>query len=221
MKFSYAGALVALTLASLLTACGGKAQYTVQGSVSGLTVDGLVISNGGVDLTLNRGATSFAFAKQIDYGDAYDISIKTQPAFMTCGVSGGTGTAGYTVAIGAAITCSPTAYTVGGHFTGLKSTFTTTKDATTGVETTVENIVTARLINGSGGYVDVNSNAIGDGEFIAATLTNGDVYSISILTQPKGFVCTLGNNVGVVRGANVTIMTLDCVAAPATTTASN
>lgn len=220
MKFSYAGALVALTLASLLTACGGKAQYTVQGSVSGLTVDGLVISNGGVDLTLNRGATSFAFAKQIDYGDAYDISIKTQPPFMTCGVSGGTGTAGYTVAIGAAITCSPTAYTVGGHFTGLKSTSTTTT-GTDGKEVVTTVVHTAVLINGSGTKASIDSNAIGDGEFIAATLTNGDVYSISILTQPTGLVCTLGNNVGVVRGANVTIMTLDCVAAPATTTASN
>jgi hypothetical protein len=214
MKFSYAGALVALTLASLLTACGGKAQYTVQGTVTGLTVDGLVISNGGTDLTLNRGATSFAFPQQIDYGASFDITVKTNPPFTTCGVSGGSGTAGYTIAIGAAVTCSPTAYTVGGHYTGLTST--TGKDATTGADTVVTRSVV--LINGSGSSVTLTSNTEAAGDFTVASLTNGDVYSVSVLTQPTGLTCTLGNNTGVVRGANVTNMTLTC--APAAT-ASN
>lgn len=216
MKFSYAGALIALTLASLLTACGGKAQYTVQGTVSGLTVDGLVLSNGGADITLNRGATSFAFPSQIDYGDSFDITVKTNPPFMTCGVSGGTGTAGYTIAIGAVVSCSPTAFTVGGHYTGLTSTTTTTKDSD-GKDVVTPVVRSAILINGSATPVTVSSTStsIGDGEFSAATLTNGDVYSISILTQPTGLFCTLGNNIGVVRGANVTNLTLDCV--PATT----
>jgi hypothetical protein len=221
MKFSYAGALVALTLASLLTACGGKAQYTVQGSISGLTLDGLQLSNGGETITLNRGATSFAFSKQIDYGASFDITVKASPPFMTCGVSAGSGTAGYTVAIGAAVTCSPTAYTVGGLFKGLKSTFTTTTDATTGTVTTTENVVSATLINGSATPVLVNSTGVGDGAFTVATLTNGDVYSVSILTQPKGFTCQLTNNIGVVRGENVTIMNLDCVPATTTATTSN
>lgn len=213
MKFSYAGALVALTLASLLTACGGKAQYTVQGTVTGLTVDGLVISNGGTDLTLNRGATSFAFPQQIDYGASFDITVKTNPPFTTCGVSGGSGTAGYTIAIGAAVTCSPTAYTVGGHYTGLTST--------TGVDDKGAATVVTRsvvLINGSGSSVTLTSNTEAAGDFTVASLTNGDVYSVSVLTQPTGLTCTLGNNTGVVRGANVTNMTLTC--AP-TATASN
>jgi hypothetical protein len=219
MKFSYAGALVALTLASLLTACGGKAQYTVQGSISGLTVDGLELTNGGETITLNRGATSFAFSNQIDYGASFDITVKSPP-FMTCGVSGGTGTAGYTVAIGAAVSCSPTAYSVGGHYTGLTSTTTTTQDSD-GKDVVTTVVRSAVLINGSATPVTVSSTStsVDDGEFSAATLTNGDVYSISILTQPTGLFCTLGNNVGVVRGANVTNMTLTC--APATATASN
>lgn len=209
MKFSYAGALVALTLASLLSACGGKAQYTVQGSVSGLTVDGLQLSNGGNTIDVPKGASSFAFPQQIDYGTEYDITITRNPDYFTCGVSGGTGSAGYTVSIGAAVSCTPNSYTVGGTYSGLVSVEKTVPtDGTT--PTDVPNLVT--LINGSGAQVQISSATAASGTFTAASLTNGEVYSISILTQPKNLTCTLTNQNGVIRAPNsVTNLTLTCV----------
>lgn len=209
MKFSYAGALVALTLASLLSACGGKAQYTVQGSVSGLTVDGLQLSNGGNTIDVPKGASSFAFPQQIDYGTEYDITITRNPDYFTCGVAGGKGSAGYTVSIGAAVSCTPNSYTVGGTYSGLVSVEKTVPtDGTT--PTDVPNLVT--LINGSGAQVQLSSATATSGTFTAATLTNGEVYSISILTQPKNLICTLTNQNGVIRAPNsVTNLTLTCV----------
>lgn len=209
MKFSYAGALVALTLASLLSACGGKAQYTVQGSVSGLTVDGLQLSNGGNTIDVPKGASSFAFPQQIDYGTEYDITITRNPDYFTCGVAGGKGSAGYTVSIGAAVSCSPNSYTVGGTYSGLVSVEKTTPtDGST--PTDVPNTVT--LINGSGAQIQLSSATAASGTFTAATLTNGEVYSISILTQPKNLICTLTNQNGVIRAPNsVTNLTLTCV----------
>lgn len=210
MKFSYASALVALTLASLLSACGGKAQYTVQGSVSGLTVDGLQLSNGGNTIDVPKGASSFAFPQQIDYGTEYDITITRNPDYFTCGVSGGTGSAGYTVSIGAAVSCTPNSYTVGGTYSGLVSVETTPPVAPATEPTPTPNIVT--LINGSGSRVDISSATATSGTFTAATLTNGEVYSISILTQPKNLTCTLTNQNGVIRAPNsVTNLTLTCV----------
>ena len=209
MKFSYAGALVALTLASLLSACGGKAQYTVQGSVSGLTVDGLQLVNGGQTLVVPKGATSFAFPQQIDYGTEYDITIGQNPEFFTCGVAGGKGSAGYTVSIGAVVRCDPNSYTVGGTYSGLVSV---EKELLTGatVETDVANKVT--LINGSGSQVELSSATATSGTFTVATLTNGEVYSISILKQPNKLTCTLTNQNGVIRAPNsVTNLTLTCV----------
>ncbi|KQN79588.1 hypothetical protein ASF04_03705 [Duganella sp. Leaf61] len=209
MKFSYAGALVALTLASLLSACGGKAQYTVQGSVSGLTVDGLQLMNGGQTLDVPKGASSFAFPQQIDYGTEYDITISKNPEFFTCGVAGGKGSAGYTVSIGAVVRCDPNSYTVGGTYSGLVSV---EKELLTGatVETDVANKVT--LINGSGSQVELSSATATSGTFTVATLTNGEVYSISILKQPNKLTCTLANQNGVIRAPNsVTNLTLTCV----------
>ncbi|KQQ47560.1 hypothetical protein ASF61_02710 [Duganella sp. Leaf126] len=207
MKFSYAGALVALTLASLLSACGGKAQYTVQGSVTGLTVDGLQLANGGNTISVPKGATSFSFPQQIDYGAEYDITVAQQPPYFSCGVSNGKATAGYTVSIAAVVSCSPIAYTVGGTYSGLVSVEKTTPtDGST--PTDVANTVT--LINGSGAQTTLSSAAGSSGTFTAASLNNGDVYSISILTQPKNLTCTLSNQSGVVRGAAVTNLALTC-----------
>lgn len=198
MKFSYAGALVALTLASLLTACGGKAQYTVQGSVSGLTVDGLQLKNGNQTVDVPKGATSFAFPQQIDYGSDYEITIAKNPEFFTCQVVGGKGSAGYTVSIASAVNCTPDAYTVGGTYSGLVSVATTT-DTTTTPSTTKPTPNKVVLINGSGAQTEVSSETGATGSFTAATLTNGQVYSISILKQPDRLTCTLTNASGVIR----------------------
>jgi hypothetical protein len=212
MKFSYVSALAALTLAGALTACGGKAQYTVQGSISGLTTSGLEISNGGEVLKPAASATSFAFSKQIDYGDAYNIAVDKSPDYYTCSVSGGSGTAGYTVSIAAAVSCSPIAYGLTGEYEGLVSVENTVPtDGTTPVA--VANTVT--LINGStGGAIQVSSATGSTGTFTLASLPNGGVYSVSILTQPKNLTCTLQNAVGVIRGAAVSNLKLVC--APST-----
>lgn len=205
MKFSYAGALVALTLASLLTACGGKAQYTVQGSVSGVTLDGLIIKNGGSELKIPAGATSFAFPNQIDYGSEYNIEIVQTPPTLICQLGGATGTAGYTVAIGAAISCSQRPYTVGGFYDGLLPTVDATNQP-------VARVVT--LINGSNSTVDVSSGLPAaptpSGNFTVTSLNNGDVYSISIFKQPSDVVCTLTNASGVIRAANISDIHLSC-----------
>lgn len=205
MKLSYVGALVALTLASLLTACGGKAQYTVQGSLSGVTLDGLIIKNGGTEMKIAPGATSFAFPNQIDYGAEYNIEIVQSPPTLTCVVSGAKGTAGYTVAIGAAISCSPRPYTVGGLYDGLVPPVDSTNTSATRIVT---------LINGSNSTVDVSSGTATvptpSGGFTVTSLNNGDVYSVSILKQPSDMVCTLSNASGVIRAENISNINLSC-----------
>ena len=81
--------------------------YTVGGSVSGLTGAGLVLQdNGGDDRTIAAGGTSFTFATPVPSGEAYLVTIKTQPAGQTCGVTAGTGTVAGANVVGVAVTCS-------------------------------------------------------------------------------------------------------------------
>ena len=83
--------------------------YAVGGSVAGLTGSGLVLQdNGGDDLAVAAGATSFAFSTPVASGAAYAVSVKTQPTgpAQTCVVSAGSGTVGSAAVTAPAVTCT-------------------------------------------------------------------------------------------------------------------
>ena len=62
----------------------------IGGTVSGLPGSLVLQNNGGDDLTVT-GSGSFTFAKAIDDGLRYEVTIKTQPSGETCTVSQGSG----------------------------------------------------------------------------------------------------------------------------------
>ncbi|MEG1115538.1 hypothetical protein SAMN05216517_103395 [Janthinobacterium sp. OK676] len=190
MKLSCLRPLAALLLTLGLAACGGKASYDVSGTITNLNTNGLVLANGGVNLPVSAGQTSFTFAKRIDYGTDYNITVQTQPAHMTCAISGGTGSAGHYLSIQAAVVCTQNSYTVGGTVTGL----------------TADGLV---LINGNAQTsVAKDSTTFTLGSRVA----DGDTYGISIFTQPTGLKCSVAPNTGVgtMGEANVTTVQIAC-----------
>ena len=64
--------------------------YTVGGTVTGLTGEGLLLQNNGADLLGIESDGPFAFPA-VD-GSAYDITVAQQPTGQTCHVINGTGT---------------------------------------------------------------------------------------------------------------------------------
>ena len=191
MKLSCLRPLAALLLTLGLAACGGKASYDVSGTVSNLNTNGLILANGGEELPIAAGQTSFTFKKRIDYGTDYNITFKQQPAHMTCGISGGSGSAGHYINISAAVSCSQNVYSVGGTISGL----------------TVEGL---QLINGT-----VTTTVAKD----ATTFTMvGDVpygftYGVSVTAQPTGLKCEVqpGTGGGTMGEANVTTVKIACI----------
>src|SRR6185312_10645525 len=76
---SGAGVMPAGGISNVTVTCAST-RYTIGGSISGLTTDGLVLLNNGSDsTTLNNGATSFAMPTAVAYGASYDITVGTQP----------------------------------------------------------------------------------------------------------------------------------------------
>ena len=68
--------------------------YTICGTVSGLTGTGLVLQdNGGNNLPVAAGATSFAFTTPIASGGSYNVTVVSQPSTpaQNCGVTSGNG----------------------------------------------------------------------------------------------------------------------------------
>ena len=95
--------------------------FTIGGAIAGLTGTGLVLqNNGGNDLTVPAGATSFMFATGVSSGAGYNVTVKTQPTgpSQTCTVANGTGTANANVT-DVVVNCVTNAYTIGGTVGGL------------------------------------------------------------------------------------------------------
>jgi hypothetical protein len=84
--------LVTLGSTLFITSCGssGGPEFTIGGSVAGLTGSGLVLQDGGDDLVVT-GNGSFRFATALPQGAAFTVMVKNQPVNPTqvCGVSGG------------------------------------------------------------------------------------------------------------------------------------
>lgn len=77
-----------------LTATFDPDQHTISGALQGLTGTGLVLRvNGGSDLSIQPGSTSFAFTGTLAYGTAYAVTIATQPANppQVCTIANGNG----------------------------------------------------------------------------------------------------------------------------------
>jgi len=76
--------------------CTTSTSFTIGGTIAGLTGTGLVLQdNGGNNLAITSGQTSFTFSTQIPAGSPYSVTVFTQPTnpTQTCTVTDGSGTA--------------------------------------------------------------------------------------------------------------------------------
>jgi hypothetical protein len=184
MKAKLFGA--AVLAAATLAACGGKASFTVGGTINGLTNNGLVLQNNGGDpISVAAGATTFSFPNSISYGTEYDVTVKTNPEHMTCQTAGttGHGSAGRTATINVVVNCAQNVYSVGGSVKNLLG----------------EGLI---IVNGSSsGQIAIPKNAT---EFAVSSIPVGDSYGLSVLVQPKNpaQVCTIINGTGVMGDAD-------------------
>lgn len=85
-------------------------QYSIGGTISGLTADGLVLTNGstGGTLTVVNGATTFTFGAAVSYGSSYGVTVLTQPTGLTCNVTqNASGVMGDAAVSNIVIACTP------------------------------------------------------------------------------------------------------------------
>jgi len=192
MKSLYLRIMLVLACAVGLAACGGShGTLVLGGTITGLTKDGLVLqNNGGSNLTIASGTSSFAFADLVSTDDSFNVTVLTQPTQATCTPSANSGTANYYNTDYIVITCVNTPYTLGGTITGLTST----------------GLV---LANGSATV----SPASGSTTFtFATTVGNSLPYGVTVLSQPTGQTCTVtANGTGYMGTANITNVAVTCV----------
>ena len=174
--------------------------YTVGGSVTGLSVSGLVLKLNNATTKIipsfaaNGGSGSYSFSTSLPSGTAYTVSVGIQPAGYSCSVANGSGTISGNVT-NANVSCAKT-YTVGGSVSGLTAS---------GLILKLNNTGTKIVSTGAGSYV------------FSTALTSGTSYAVTIQSQPSGLTCSLpGNPAGTIGTANVTDANVSC--APTTYT---
>ena len=203
-------ALIALTVLSL-AACGGgggsssssgsggstgTSSFTIGGSVSGLSASGLILQdNGGDNLTVASGASTFTFATQVASGGAYAVTVLTQPSGATCTVTNGSGTATANVT-SVKVACVAT-YTVAGTITGPLN-------------------AGLKLQDYSGGETLPVPAGVGSYKFTQA-VASGTTVQVKVTAQPAFETCNPGSsNFSGPITSNITTDTFSCAAVPAT-----
>lgn len=204
-------ALCALTLTAGLVACGGgTSSYTIGGTVIGLEFPGLILSNNTTeDLTIKESGRDAAgavknvpyqFAKQVDYGDPYSVTIKKQPDHQNCVPAGGTAdTAGRLSVIQAVISCERVKNTVGGKIIGL---------AADGLVLNNGSVSTGKIV------MDATTKTYPTAFVFGELVVYGQTYGVTVLEQPAGQTCTVKNGAGVMTDDAVTAIEVTCVKNP-------
>jgi 6-phosphogluconolactonase (cycloisomerase 2 family) len=173
-------------------------QYTIGGMVSGLTGTGLVLrDNGGNDLSVGAGATSFTFKQTVASGGNFDVAVSSQPLnpAQTCVVTNGSGMVSNANITSVQVTCTTNAFNIGGTISGLTGTGLVLRD------------------NGGNDL----AVAAGATSFTFTTpIQSGGVYDVSVFTQPSNptQACVVTNGTGVVASANVTNVQVTCTGGP-------
>ncbi len=168
--------------------------FTIGGNnITGLNTTGLVLrNNGGDDLSVPSGATSFQFPIPVAEGSNYNVTVAQQPqGGLICTVNYGSGVVVNADVTNITIVCSSTTYTIGGNnITGLN---------TTGLV----------LRNNGGDDLSVPSGAA---SFQFPTpVAEGSNYNVTVAQQPQGgLICTVNNGLGMNVSANVTNISITC-----------
>lgn len=188
MKSLYLRSGVALACALSLASCGGGDDNLLLGGyVFGLLKDGLVVqNNGGPDLAIPKGASTFTFPQLISSDSDFDVTIKTQPPSTECKVVNGKGKSGAYSVTSVEIRCITFSYDLGGTISGLNS----------------EGLV---LINGSqrqaipAGATSFTMTKFKNNDGVtyeSGRVPDGQPYGITILQQPTGRTCSVANGTG-------------------------
>jgi environmental stress-induced protein Ves len=182
-------------ITTVVVSCS-TSDFTVGGTIDNLAGSGLVLqNNGGGDVRLDSGATTFTFAPAPS-GTQYNVTVAAQPTgpAQACTVANPSGTLGGENVTNVLVSCVTTEFSIGGTVTGLNGS---------GLQ----------LQNNGGEVLSIAAN----GPFkFPTSLPNGASYSVIVVNQPNtpNQACLATNGVGVVNSADVTTIQVDCVDSP-------
>ncbi len=185
------GTVLDANVTNVRVACATQT-FRVGGTVSGLLGNGLRLRNSNGEVIPVGANGSFAFAREVASGAAYDIVVDSHPARPTqaCSVANGKGTIATANVSDVQVNCTTSTFTVGG---------------------TIQNLLGSGLILRNNGGDDLTPTASGRFTF-ATAIASGTDYRIEIAQQPTApsQTCAIENPTGAVTDGNVTDVRINC-----------
>jgi hypothetical protein len=152
-----------------------------------------VLSDGSITYSVPVNATNFTMPMVVAYGSSYTMNVQTQPAGLTCTISGGTGTMPASAVADVGVTCASTSYALGGAISGLR---------------------TSGLVLTDG--MDDLSVAANAAQFsMPNALAYGSEYAVTVKAQPSAGTCQITHGTGTMSGHVSTVQVTCGAAAPA------
>ena len=191
------GTVTTSNVANIGVSCSASSNYTLSGTISGLTSGGLVLANNGSATVgpFSANTISFSFGAVLTPGSSYAVTVQTTPTGLTCSVANGSGNAGAADVSDVKVTCSNLSYSLGGKITGLTANGLSLTD---GTET-----------------LPVAANATGF--TFNQPLAYTSYYSVGVAAQPTGLSCSVSNGTGYMPASNVTTVAVSCLPQAQTT----
>lgn len=156
--------------------------YTIGGSVSGLTGTVVLQDNGGDNKSMLANGP-FTFATPLASGSSYAVTVSAQPVGQNCAVANGSGPVVAANVSNVAVSCG-TNYNIGATVTGLAAGPIVLQD------------------NG-GDNLTISSN--GTLTNFNTALATGSPYAVTVLSPPAGETCVVTSGSGTVTSANVNV----------------
>jgi uncharacterized repeat protein (TIGR03803 family) len=181
------GSMPATNLSNIAITCSDQA-YTVGGTIQGLTATGLVLANGGDQLSVAANSSSFTMPTPVPYTSTYAVTVQTQPAGQVCSVSNGGGTMGTANITNVLISCAAQTYTLSGTISGLTKTGLILANGTS----TLPVLANAATFT------------------MPVSVASGAPYNITVPTNPAALNCTVANPSGTITNADVTNIAITC-----------
>lgn len=190
------GSAALVLLAMLTSGCGGgggggSPTYSLGGTVAGLGSGRqlLVLSGAGTQVTISSNG-NFRFPDHLPQGAKYGLVIQQQPLSQTCLVANGSDSVGIKADVSnITVVCADNPALLGGQVSGLPAGASVT------------------IASSSVSSVTVSANGTYN---LPVRPAPGNNYSVSVITQPMGATCVVGNASGTAGSVAVTNIDVSC-----------
>lgn len=182
------GTMPAHDVADVSITCSEEA-FELGGTITGLTSLGLVLADGDESVVVPANAADFTMPTPVAAGSSYAVSVRRQPAGLTCTVGNGAGTVSDAPVTDVEVTCASSRYTLGGTISGLTSSGLVLTD----------------------GIEDLSVAANAARFSMPSALAYGSSYALSIRSQPSNATCQVAGGSGTVD-ADVDSVQISCAA---------